>query len=718
MASHYRDLYKTKLCKLFQRSGICPRVSCNFAHGVEELRHAGSPPHGGGGRYSGPRGGEIWERLGPDRRGSSRERRSPRDYSRRRSPPGTGHALRNALRRSRSPAYRRGGGREDRGRRDRDADRGGDSEPRDGSGTPARSARSPSRNRRVRLPWDPNAGPADEQAQEGQKRPLDVGDEYAPTSNGAIGDGDDAAEPNQLGADAVALPAQKRQRLPELDEVGGEGERRAEALVDTKLGGDELPPLLEGGDAQRGAGPGQVEGENAYKEELEQDMHQQENQEPEDDRPRAPEPEHKNERERPFRRIDRDSWARDRQRENGRDRERERERDDRLALETQLRDLAEELSSLQSRRRNLEDDAERSASKLVDLKAQIAGLQEKLPAFESDRNRVLSQLKRLLRAFARVQNAQEELKRSQAKLRKVVGDAHPTSALAAKDQIHSSPANDEKDNEQVASRSQQIVNSEGQEGPENLGFQETADDLQKEKADGPDSGSEPMKEEVDFRNLRHSLAASDDVGQQCLPGRVELRFTSAARRGALGSRRAAPQSAGKGSDLDLNTAPPDEGLPEGGQSVEAMAQKGAALNTPHRLSQDVGRRVHGRADFQEDGNDFLELETGEGAGPQQVDGTFNDVDSFKHTEPQSWEAMLQAMFDSPTLTDKVGGQQGPGSQGFEKDQGLLGLGAQGNAQGVTGAAASSAHTGAGVHTSVTDYDPHTAHERLMEVEED
>eukprot|EP00850_Spirogloea_muscicola_P020174 SM000208S06344 [mRNA] locus=s208:80244:84737:- [translate_table: standard] len=688
MASHYRDLYKTKLCKLFQRSGICPRVSCNFAHGVEELRHAGSPPHGSGGRYSGPRGGEIWERLGPDRRGSSRERRSPREYSRRRSPPGTGHALRNALPgRSRSPAFRRGGDREDRGRRDRDTERGGNSEPRDASGTPARS---PSRNRRVHLAWDPMQGlhydlacimtysrllgwlvlMMDEQAQEGQKRPLDVGDEYTPTSNGAIGAGDDAADPNQLGADSAALPAQKRQRLSELDEGGGEGERRAEALVGTKLGGDELPPL-EGGEAQRGAGPGQVEGENAYKEELEQDMHQQETQEPQDDRPRAPEPEHKNERERPFRRIDRDSWARDRQRENVRDRE--RERDDRLALETQLRDLAEELSSLQSRRRNLEDDAERSASKLVDLKAQIAGLQEKLPASDSDRNRVLSQLKRLLRAFARVQNAQEELKRSQAKLRKVVGDAHPTSALAVKDQIHTSPANDGKDNDQLASRSQQIVNSEGHEDPGNLGFQESADDLQKEKADGPDSGSEPMKEEVDFRSLRHSLAASDDVGQQRLPGRVELRFTSAARRGALGSRRAAPQSAGKGSDLDLNTAPPDEGLPEGGQSVEATAQKGAALNTPHRLSQDVGRRVHDRADFQGDGNDFLELETGEGAGPQQVDDTFNDVDSFKHTED--------------------------------------------NAQGVPGAAASSAHTGAGVHTSAADYDPHTAHEGSMEVEE-
>eukprot|EP00850_Spirogloea_muscicola_P016426 SM000133S26792 [mRNA] locus=s133:146717:151206:+ [translate_table: standard] len=673
MASHYRDLYKTKLCKLFQRSGICPRVSCNFAHGVEELRHADSPPHGGGGRYSGPRGGEIWERLGPDRRGSSRERRSPRDYSRRRSPPGTGHALCNALRRSRSPAYRRGGGREDRGRRDRDADRGGDSEPRDGSGTPGRLARSPSRNRRVRLPWDPNAGPADEQAQEGQKRPLDVGVEYAPTSNGATGDGDDAAEPNQLGADAVAVPAQKRQRLSELDEVGGEGERRAEALVDTKLGGDELPPLLEGGDAQRGAGPGQVKGEDAYKEELEQDMHQQENQEPQDDRPRAPEPEHKNERERPFRRIDRDSWARDRPRENGRDQE--RERDDWLALETQLRDLAEELSSLQSRRRNLEDDAERSASKLVDLKAQIAGLQEKLPAFESDRNRTLSQLKRLLRAFTRVQNAQEELKRSQAKLRKVVGDAHPTSILAVKDHIHSSPANDGKDNERVASRSQQIVNSEGQEDPENMGFQETADDLQKQKADGPDSGSEPMKEEVDFRNLRHSSAASDDIGQQRLPGRVELRFTSATRRGALGSRRAAPQTAGKGSDLDLNTAPPDEGLPEGGQSVEAMAQKGAALNTPHRLSQDVGRRVHDRADFQEDGNDFLELESGEGAGTQQVDGTFNDADSFKHTEVMTMLKAFLALLPA---------------------QRTLGQGC--------------------IHQQLTT--TRTAHERLMEVEED
>ncbi|KAL3679456.1 hypothetical protein R1sor_022412 [Riccia sorocarpa] len=35
--AHARDLYKTKLCTLYQR-GNCPRQSCSFAHGEAELR--------------------------------------------------------------------------------------------------------------------------------------------------------------------------------------------------------------------------------------------------------------------------------------------------------------------------------------------------------------------------------------------------------------------------------------------------------------------------------------------------------------------------------------------------------------------------------------------------------------------------------------------------------------------------------------------------------
>eukprot|EP00271_Cylindrocystis_brebissonii_P007514 TRINITY_DN21084_c0_g1_i1.p1 TRINITY_DN21084_c0_g1~~TRINITY_DN21084_c0_g1_i1.p1 ORF type:complete len:264 (-),score=32.99 TRINITY_DN21084_c0_g1_i1:455-1246(-) len=38
----FRDVFKTKLCKLFTHTGVCPRANCSFAHGEEELRQ--QPP--------------------------------------------------------------------------------------------------------------------------------------------------------------------------------------------------------------------------------------------------------------------------------------------------------------------------------------------------------------------------------------------------------------------------------------------------------------------------------------------------------------------------------------------------------------------------------------------------------------------------------------------------------------------------------------------------
>lgn len=96
-----RDLYKTKLCSLYQR-GNCPRQSCSFAHGEAELRRSSSAFNG----RRDFRGADLRERL--QRRHSPHSKRpSPGRDSRGRQDRRQSHSrspLRGRSSRSASPA--------------------------------------------------------------------------------------------------------------------------------------------------------------------------------------------------------------------------------------------------------------------------------------------------------------------------------------------------------------------------------------------------------------------------------------------------------------------------------------------------------------------------------------------------------------------------------------------------------------------------------------